>query len=286
MPDRDGLFRLARALADPYRLAPPRVWARGTAGVFAGRTDGQSVDFHDYRQYQPGDDLRRVDWRAYARSRQMHLRLFREEVSPVVEVRLDTSASMGAYPGKESAALFVAAFLANTTLAAEGRPVLCVDGERHAGGEFFPALARCRFDGRGRAPKQTPSSGVSPVRFLVSDFLWDESGMAQFEQDASGCLGFMPLALLSRSETAPAWRGAYRLHDVEDEKAVVDMTIDQAAVVAYTARLRLHREALERSARRHGCALVWWETPDGECGREEMEALVAFLVRERLVTLR
>lgn len=286
MPDRDGLFHSARALARPYRLAPPQAWARGAAGAFAGRRDGQSVDFHDYRQYQPGDDLRRVDWRAYARSRQMHLRLFREEVSPVVEVHLDTSASMGAYAGKESAALFAATFLAEATLAAEGRPVLCADGEWHAGGAFFPALARCRFDGPGRSRISAPSAGVAPLRILVSDFLWEEGGAARFERDASGSLGFVPVALLSQTEIDPAWRGAYRLQDVEDANAVSDMTIDAAAVAAYKARLRQHREALERSARRHGCGLLWWETPDGECGRSEMEALIAFFVRERLVTLR
>ena len=40
---------------------------------------GSSVEFADYRNYAPGDDLRRVDWNAYARLERLFIKLFMEE---------------------------------------------------------------------------------------------------------------------------------------------------------------------------------------------------------------
>jgi len=51
-----------------YALAMPRR-AAGTAGAVMGQRAGSSLEFRDYREYQPGDDLRHVDWSAYAPQR-------------------------------------------------------------------------------------------------------------------------------------------------------------------------------------------------------------------------
>src|SRR5579859_4538254 len=55
---------------------------------------GNSVEFADYRNYTPGDDLRRVDWNAYARLERLFLKLFQEEEDITVHVLLDASKSM------------------------------------------------------------------------------------------------------------------------------------------------------------------------------------------------
>lgn len=55
---------------------------------------GQSVEFADYRNYTPGDDLRRVDWNAYARMERLFIKLFQEEEDLTVHVLLDASKSM------------------------------------------------------------------------------------------------------------------------------------------------------------------------------------------------
>ena len=48
----------------------------------------------DHREYQPGDDLRRLDWAAYARSDKMIVKLYRQEVCPHLDVVIDGSRSM------------------------------------------------------------------------------------------------------------------------------------------------------------------------------------------------
>jgi uncharacterized protein (DUF58 family) len=55
---------------------------------------GQSVEFADYRTYAPGDDLRRVDWNAYARMERLFLKLFQEEEDITVHILVDASKSM------------------------------------------------------------------------------------------------------------------------------------------------------------------------------------------------
>lgn len=80
------------ALLDRYALVTR---ARGgRAGERSAREAGHSVEFLDYRPYQPGDEPRFVDWRAYARSGRLYTRLFHAERAADLHVLLDTSASM------------------------------------------------------------------------------------------------------------------------------------------------------------------------------------------------
>src|SRR5437016_4760340 len=55
---------------------------------------GFSVDFASYRQYQPGDEIRRIDWNVFSRSDKLYIKLFEGETNTRVLVLLDTSGSM------------------------------------------------------------------------------------------------------------------------------------------------------------------------------------------------
>jgi len=55
---------------------------------------GNSTEFSDFREYMPGDDLRRLDWNAYARLDKLYIREYMEEKEAAVSVLIDTSASM------------------------------------------------------------------------------------------------------------------------------------------------------------------------------------------------
>ena len=55
---------------------------------------GFSVEFSDYRNYQPGDDLRHLDWRLYARSDRLCIKRYMQETNVRFYVICDTSASM------------------------------------------------------------------------------------------------------------------------------------------------------------------------------------------------
>jgi uncharacterized protein (DUF58 family) len=64
------------------------------AGLHESPFHGFSVEFSDYRDYQPGDDLRHVDWRLFARSDKLCIKRYMQETNLRFYVVCDTSASM------------------------------------------------------------------------------------------------------------------------------------------------------------------------------------------------
>jgi uncharacterized protein (DUF58 family) len=71
------------------------------SGLHGSPFQGPSVEFRDYRDYQPGDDLRRLDWRLYARTDRLCIRQFEQETNARCYVLCDTSGSM-AYGGRRA----------------------------------------------------------------------------------------------------------------------------------------------------------------------------------------
>jgi hypothetical protein len=84
------------------------VFARSMVeGYFVGKHKspyrGSSVEFTDYKEYVPGDEVNRIDWRAYGRSRRLFIRQFEAETDMVVYLLVDVSASMNyAGTGRQS----------------------------------------------------------------------------------------------------------------------------------------------------------------------------------------
>lgn len=79
---------------DALRLTLRSPAQGGAGGLRRSRTLGTSVEFSDFREYAPGDDLRRLDWNAYARFDRLFLKLFMEEQETQVNILADASASM------------------------------------------------------------------------------------------------------------------------------------------------------------------------------------------------
>jgi len=82
----------SRAILDRYTLSSRAVSRQ--SGERSSREPGQSVEFHDFRPYQPGDELRYVDWRVYARTGRLYTRLYQAERAVKLHLVLDNSASM------------------------------------------------------------------------------------------------------------------------------------------------------------------------------------------------
>jgi len=75
-------------------LVAGRVRSAGMQGDRRSTRRGSSVEFADYRNYVPGDDLRRLDWNIYARLERPFIKLFEEEEDLSVTILLDGSRSM------------------------------------------------------------------------------------------------------------------------------------------------------------------------------------------------
>ncbi|MBI4721207.1 MAG: DUF58 domain-containing protein [Chitinivibrionia bacterium] len=70
-----------------------RMGGKGT-GDQGSRRMGQGMDFVGYRDYQPGDDLRYLDWNLFARLDRLYLKRFMEEGEMTIHLLLDVSRSM------------------------------------------------------------------------------------------------------------------------------------------------------------------------------------------------
>ena len=108
-PDRVTLEHLIRLkpAGELLKLAAPRVRALA-AGGHVSPFKGRGVEFDESRPYQPGDDLRTMDWRVTARTGKPHTKVFREERNRPVIVSLDLRAPMlfgtkGAYKAVRAA---------------------------------------------------------------------------------------------------------------------------------------------------------------------------------------
>jgi uncharacterized protein (DUF58 family) len=91
------------ALLDPAllaRLATLRLRVRAvTEGILSGLHrsphHGQSVEFAEHKEYAPGDDVRRIDWKAYAKSDTYYVKQFEQETNLRCYLVVDASGSMG-----------------------------------------------------------------------------------------------------------------------------------------------------------------------------------------------
>jgi len=82
------------AIADLELVA--RVTVDGTvAGLHRSPFHGYSAEFSQYRHYRPGDDLKYVDWKLFARTDRFYTKQYRETTNLVAQLAVDASGSMG-----------------------------------------------------------------------------------------------------------------------------------------------------------------------------------------------
>jgi len=82
------------AQLERLELMSRKIFRGRMKGERRSKRKGQSVEFADFRNYVPGDDLRFIDWNLYARMDRLFLKLFLEEEDLHVYVLIDASTSM------------------------------------------------------------------------------------------------------------------------------------------------------------------------------------------------
>ncbi len=252
-----GYFRL------PFRS---RTWS-GRVGSWAGKGSGGSIDFQDHRPYVPGDDPRHVDWQAYARTGHYVMKLYREEVSPAVDLVLDGSRSMSFDESKKRRTLELFAFVllsARTNQGAARAWILGEDGPSPAS----PALvlegrldpfdlvdSRALAGGVGAATLGAVPFRPGSLRVLLTDALFPDPPEAMVRPLAAGRGRGVVLAPSARSESSPDWMGAMDFEDCETGARRLER-IDETRLADYGARYRNHFDQWRAACRRYGIAFA------------------------------
>ncbi len=198
---------------------------KGAAGEMAGAGAGASMDFQDHRSYVPGDDPRHINWQAYARTGQYSMKLYREEVRPLVDLIIDASPSMfyEDEKAKRSRQLVQLSFLLAHKSGADTKVFLVSpEGCQLLSNEEVHQQAwETRVEDVLGSSSQAPQLEHLPLRptsmrLLVSDCLFDGDPKQLLRPLGRGQGNAALLVPFSRDESHPEWDGNYDFTDAED----------------------------------------------------------------------
>lgn len=254
------------------RLAMGHRTSMNLTGNRKSTQKGSSMEFSDFREYMPGDDIRRIDWNAYGRLDRLYVKDYMEEKEAVVSILIDTSASMeyGVEKKSELACKLAAAF-SYMGLNNMDRVVLYDMRRMHlpfvaeGGKKALPRLAdwleQRSFEGTAdiaRAALELPVKGPG-VTILVSDFL-QEAFLDQEQETLRRLLRFLNyrkqktvlLHVLAGEELSVELTGTRNLIDMED-LSTLRLTLDAGSIRTYERALqeflgRLRQECAKAGA--------------------------------------
>lgn len=261
---REALSALRRIEITARRLANTELSGSYTS-VFRGR----GLAFSEVRLYQPGDDVRAIDWNVSARMRETYIKVFVEEREITVMLLVDVSASglfssVGAT--KRALAAEVAAACAFSAVEHGDRVglVLASDrvervvpprkGRKHAM-RVVREILGARPVGAGtdlRAPLEALRHVARrrAVAFLLSDF--QTRGYERALALAASRHDVIPIALVDPRDDALPDVGLVELEDFETGEVVAVDTGSRAVRAAWARAARLRREEWTRTCRRLG----------------------------------
>lgn len=278
------------ARLDRLDVLSRKVFAGKLPGERRSKRRGSSVEFDDFRNYVPGDDLRHIDWNVFARLDRFFVKLFREDEDQALHIVLDASPSMDA--GSPSKLVFCQRLamaigyigLVNqsrvivSAFGTPGRPVLRqlapIRGRRnvqrlaafileevwppegYAGGSgtgesFNAALRQLALSRRGKG-----------VLVLLSDFLVRDgyrAGLNYLASAGGGGFDVTCLQVLSPGELEPereaggAVVGDLRLTDAETGLGA-EVTVSAALLKRYKQRVAEYIDGLRSACAARGMA--------------------------------
>lgn len=272
-------------LLSRFRIASEKQRQRRTSGPGAhlSRGLGQSLDFSEYRPYQPGDDLRSLDWKVFGRTDRLYTKLYVPEQEETVCFLLDCSASMldkWSFLHTAVMGLATVGFGQGDRVAMRFLPRLGLPaGEGLAPLRGRSGLARvASFLAAGQPAGQTDLDAAfeQVARRLktrthlvvVSDFLQPGAGTAGLSQLHYRRHRLSLLQLLSPAEVEPEREispGEWELFDPEpegplSEEDMVRLDIGRTALGRYRQELDAHNGLLQAFARTTGSVYVSAQT--------------------------
>jgi uncharacterized protein (DUF58 family) len=278
------------AQLERLELVSRKIFRGRMKGERKSKRKGQSVEFADFRQYVPGDDLRFIDWNLFARLERLYLKLFLEEEDLHFYALIDTSSSMEfGEPTKLQFAKQLAASLGFIGLCRADR--VKIEALGTSSKQPGPVL-------RGRASlwrMQEYLAGIEPgdnvsllqgiknfclrnsgkgILVLISDLMDKEGYDKALRYLVAQQMDVYVLHVLCPEELDPQVKGDLKLIDCEDEDAA-EITVSRPLMDRYKRTLASFVDGAREFCTRRGMnyLMVSTETP--------VETLVAKYLRKR-----
>ncbi len=228
---------------------------------------GASLDFSDFREYNPGDDVRQIDWNVYARTDKYFIKRFLDEQEMRVHILLDSTKSMGGTL-KWSFAKQLVISLGMIVLQKDDRLSFSVATEekvlpfRRKGATYRKAFTK--FVSDIPEPKLTNSFAKSvpshlpkdsTVLFIVSDCLEKLEYWETLLQKLPKFAGDIRiLQVVTDEELSPSFLGDVQLEDVETAQQL-NISMSPRVLENYEKEMRQHQRGLELLCRKYGVRL-------------------------------
>ncbi|MBU8713802.1 DUF58 domain-containing protein [Brevibacillus parabrevis] len=282
--DPAWLARLER-----MQLATRKAVSGSHAGKRRARQLGSSMEFADFRAYVPGDDLRQLDWNAYARSGKLFLKKYLDETELHVSLYIDCSRSMGyGQPSKLSRSVQIAAALGYLSLchldhvsvyAFDHRIVASLQGlqgkgQAHRLLSFLSAIGEGGpGDLHGALRQPGAVRGKAGISIVLSDFLFPDGYAEGLAYLQAARQEVTLVQVLSQEERQPDYAGELRLIDAETGQAK-EASMTALLLAEYAKSLRDFRQELAAFAYGRGIACTEIEA------EQSLESVVFHVFRQ------
>ncbi|MGE9267208.1 MAG: DUF58 domain-containing protein [Verrucomicrobiales bacterium] len=245
--------QVARVLRLPHSLPGPSAHP----GHRAAPRAGASPDFHDHRPYQPGDDIRHLNWSAYARTGQHTLKQYQEETRPLLDLLFDPSPSMFHPDAKARLSLSLLLFVHQSALLDQLhiRLHLLLPQPR-----LLPAAELGTSRWLAQIPPPAPELPATlpalpplrprSLRILISDLLTPDSPARLLKSLTPNAAHCLILAPYDPAESDPAWHGPQQFIDAETTRAEAHH-LSPRQLQHYRQRYQQHFQNWQEDARRH-----------------------------------
>ncbi len=260
---------------EQFQLALKKNASQVNQGEQKSQRSGQGMIFKDHKEYIPGDDIRKIDWKAYARTKDFYVKRFEEERRLNIHILLDRSSSMDyGDPNKYEFAAKLGLGIAKMSLNTNDRYNFSV---------FSETLTNLSSGRRGsdvtelvnvlNSLKKTPESRIEDsiteyskrienesAVIILSDFLSDS------EDIAAGLTSLkhtkpVVVSVLDESEINPDLSGDKILKDPESSSKLRTF-LSRRTKKKYRRRLDDHLDDLEEVSRKNGAEFVQASTSD------------------------
>ncbi len=272
------LVNLARP-ATLLKLHHSNIRARQSGG-FMSRFKGRGMEFDEARLYQPGDDIRSIDWRVTARTGKTHTKVFREERERPVFISVDNRPAMhfatrGVFKSVQAAK--VAALLAWTAQHKGDRiggqiysDSVCQEVKpqngKHAVLRFFNALIKPRSaNAQDITLEQTLARLIQHARpgslvYIISDFRGLEQKAENHLAKLSRHCDVVLIHIYDALESHLPEKGRYRFTD-EQRDVVID-TGDNQRILSYQQHYQQRLDYLQQMAKKLNLIFFQCSTTD------------------------
>lgn len=237
---------------------------------------GASLDFSDFREYYPGDDVRQVDWNVYARTEKFFIKRFLDEQEMRVHILLDSTKSMG----EQRKWLFARQIVASLGLMVLSRddrlsfsylqeddkkPMFRRKGATNRKG-FLQAVSEIKeasFNGRFTKEGLKVLPKDCTVLFIVTDGLEPIQEWEQFFKRLPRFAGDIRcIQILTQEELKPRFSGDIRLIDSETKKDT-NVSMSTKVIDEYEKTREMHELQFDKVANRFGIRTVQLVAEDG-----------------------